>query len=284
MITSQTLAVLGGLVVLLPVAFAGLPSGINLHLAVQHDDASLSGTEIDHRRIVDVRLSPYSAIGKFKGTMTCTAAIVLNPRIIITAGHCVNERDGTTRQSNLSFNLGYQTGADLGQFQATVWAVGSKQSVSHESVRDASRDWAILILDRAPANVQPLLLSHRSLRAEELFERQVLLPVYSNDIGNAEGLSVDPACTVRDLVWDTLVHTCMARPGSSGAPLLLRDGSGYALIGIHTASIFASDSDGHIGKFVGNQAVASWMFSEAALRLAGKLDNGPAQTINSGDY
>ncbi|MBN9013252.1 MAG: trypsin-like serine protease, partial [Rhizobiales bacterium] len=134
-------------------------------------------------------MAPYSAIGKFKGTMTCTAAIVLNPRIIITAGHCVTERDGTTRKSNFSFHLAYQAGADLGPFQATVWAVGSKQSLTHESVRDASRDWAILVLNRAPTDVQPLLLSHRSLRTEELSERQILLPAYSNDIGNAEVLS-----------------------------------------------------------------------------------------------
>ncbi len=284
MITSQTLAVLGSLVVLLPVAFTALPSGFNPHSAGQRDDAWHSGSEIDHHQIVDASLAPYSAIGKFKGTMTCTAAIVLNPRIIITAGHCVTERDGTTRKSNFSFHLAYQAGADLGPFQATVWAVGSKQSLTHESVRDASRDWAILVLNRAPTDVQPLLLSHRSLRTEELSERQILLPAYSNDIGNAEVLSVDPVCSVRDLVWDTLLHTCVARPGSSGAPLLLRDGSGYALIGIHTASIFASDADGHVGKFVGNQAVASWMFSDAAFTLSRQLDNGPVQTVNSGNY
>jgi len=251
---------------------------------IQNYEAPHGVTKVDHRRIVDARLSPYSAIGKFKGTMTCTAAIVLNPRIIITAGHCVTERDGTIRRSNLSFQRGYQTGTDLGSFRATVWAVGSQQSFTHESVRDASRDWAILILDRAPAGVQPFLLSHRSLRAVELLERQILLPAYSNDIVNAEVVSVDPTCTVRDLVWDALVHTCTTRPGSSGAPLLVRDGQGYAIIGIHTASIFASDEHGHIAKFVGNQASASWMFSDAAFELSRQLDGAPVQTVYSADY
>lgn len=284
MIALQTLAVLGGLVVLLPVTLSELPSSFSLHSVVHRDEALHSGTEVDHRRIVDARLSPYSAIGKFRGTMTCTAAIVLNPRIIVTAGHCVTERDGTTRRSNLSFQPGYQTGTDLGRFQATVWAIGSKQSFTHESVHEAARDWAILFLDRAPAGVHPFLLSHHSLKALELLERQILLPAYSNDVVGAEVLSVDPACTVRDLVWGALVHTCVTRPGSSGAPLLLRDGSGYAIIGIHTASIFASDEDGHVAKFVGNQAIASWMFSEAALTLSRQLDGAPAQTVSSGDY
>jgi len=269
---------------MLPVALTELPSVFGPQSLVRRDVTPRSVTENDHRRIVDARLSPYSAIGKFKGTMTCTAAIVLNPRIIITAGHCVTERDGTTRRSNLSFQRGYQTGTDLGSFQATVWAVGSQQSFTHESVRDASRDWAILILDRAPAGVHPFLLSHRSLRAVELLERQIVFPAYSNDIVNAEAVSVDPTCTVRDLVWDTLIHSCMARSGSSGAPLLLQDGSAYTIIGIHAASMFASDGAGRVGKFVGNQAIPSWTFSEAVLTLSRQLDGGPVQAVNSGDY
>src|SRR5258707_863597 len=146
MIASQTLAVLGGLIVLLPISLTELPSVFRLQSVVRPDATLPSVSEVDHRQIVDARLSPYSAIGKFRGAMTCTAAIALNPRIIVTAGHCVTERDGTTRRSNLSFQRGYQTGTDLGSFQATVWAVGSQQSFTHESVRDASRDWAILIL------------------------------------------------------------------------------------------------------------------------------------------
>jgi V8-like Glu-specific endopeptidase len=284
MIASQALAVVGGLALLLPVTLNEVPSAFSLHSVVGRAGTLRSVTEVDHRQIVDARLSPYSAIGKFKGTMTCTAAVVLNPRIIVTAGHCVIERDGTSKRSNLSFQPGYQSGTDLGRFQATVWAVGSKQALAHQSVRDAASDWAILVLDRAPAGVQPLLLSHRSLRTADLPQRQVLLPAYSHDIGNAEVVSVDPTCAVRDLAWGTLIHTCIARPGSSGAPLLLRDGSGYVIIGIHTASIFASDADGHVGKFVGNQAVASGMFSEAVLALSRQLEGAPVQTANSADY
>src|SRR6266849_925788 len=182
--------------------WAERPTGVSLQFMARSAEAPVEVTEVDHRRIVNARLSPYSAIGRFKGTMTCTAAIVLNPRIIITAGHCLTERDGTTRRSNLSFQLGYQTGTDLGRFQATVWAVGSRQSFTHESVQQASRDWAILVLDRAPTGVHPLLLNYHSLKALKLLERQILLPAYSNDIINAEVLSVDPACTVRDLFWD----------------------------------------------------------------------------------
>src|SRR6266702_7313567 len=134
MIASPGLALLGGLVVLLPVDLTDLPSRLTEQSVVRGNDRSHSVTEFDPRQIVDARRLPYSAIGRFKGTMTCTAAVVLNPRIIITAGHWITEGDGTIRRSDLSFQLGYQTGTDLGRFQATVWASGSKQRFGHETV------------------------------------------------------------------------------------------------------------------------------------------------------
>lgn len=280
MIASQIFAVLGGLVVLLPVALADLPSDVRSQSAPWSGELPAEATHLDRRRIVDARLMAYSAIGKFSGTMTCTAAIILDPRIILTAGHCITERDGTIRRLNLSFQPGYPTGTNLGRFEATVWAAGSKQSFRHESVREASNDWAILVLDRAPARVHPLLLSHYPFAILKSLERQILLPAYSENIANTDVVSVDPNCTVRDLVWGALVHNCTAQPGSSGAPLLIRDGPEYAVIGIHTASIFASGDDGHVTKFVGNQATGSWMFSEAARGLSRQLK---AELVHDGD-
>src|SRR5260370_34161995 len=102
MIASHALVVLGGLIVMLPVALTELPSGFSLQSLVRRDATPRSATENDHRRIVDARRSPYSAIGKFKGTMTCTAAIGLTPRIIITAGGCSTRTGATTKRSKLS--------------------------------------------------------------------------------------------------------------------------------------------------------------------------------------
>ena len=283
MIASQTIAALGGLVVLLPVTLVDL-SSVRPQSVLRSDELPAEVTHVDHRRIVDARLSPYSAVGKFSGTMTCTAAVILDPRIIITAGHCITEGDGTIRRSNLSFQLGYQTGADLGRFEATVWAVGAKQSFRHESVQEASNDWAILVLDRAPAGVQPFLLNHHSPAILKSLERQILLPAYSSDISSAEVLSVDPDCAVRDLIWGALVHNCVAQPGSSGAPLLMRDGPEYIVIGIHSASMFASDDDGHVAQFVGNQAIGSWTFQEAARALSRRLKAELVHDAGSAEY
>jgi V8-like Glu-specific endopeptidase len=262
----------------------GLFSGVSLQFAAPADKTSVPLLDGSHRQIVDARLSPYSAVGKFKGTMTCTAAIVLDPRIIVTAAHCIMERDGTIGRSSFSFQPGYRPGDDNAKFDATVWAVGSRQSVGHETVRDAARDWAILILDRAPLGVQPFVLSRHSIVTLEISEKQVQLPAYTDDVADAEALSLDSACAIRDLMWDTLIHNCTAGRGSSGAPLLVREENGYAIIGIQAASIFEGDQSGHIARFVGNQAIGSWMFMKAALALSRQLNTVSVTSVNSGDY
>lgn len=53
MIASQTLAALGGLVILLSTVLAEQPSRVSLQSMVQSGEAAHSITEVDHRRIVD---------------------------------------------------------------------------------------------------------------------------------------------------------------------------------------------------------------------------------------
>lgn len=270
--------------VMLPILGAKAPTGVGPQPVGRGTEALAEASDDDARRIVDARFAPYSAVGRLKGTMVCTAAIVLHPRIIITAGHCVTERDGTTKRSNLSFQPGYQAGIDLGRFEAKVWAVGSKQSFKRQSVHDASQDWVILVLDRTPKGVEPFLLSHLSFETLKSRERQFLMPSYSNDIGDAEVLSVDPTCSIRDLAWDVLVHDCRGRFGSSGAPLLMRDQLQYVVVGIHTGSMFASDDAGHVAKFVGNRAIGSWMFTQSLLALLRQLNSEASHDVESPTY
>ena len=285
---TQTFITLGGWVILatatLAITTAGPPIAISPQLLSRSSEAPVQGVNADGRHIVDARLPPYAAVGKFKGTMGCTAAIVLHPRIIVTAGHCITERDGSVKQSNLLFRLSYQAGSSLGDFHATVWMIGSRQSFTRQSVHDASQDWAILVLDRAPVGVRPFLVSLYSVANLKSLERQILMPSYSNDIGDAEVLSVDPACTVSDLVWDALVHNCRAQYGSSGAPLLVRDGHWYAVVGIHTGSMFASDADGRVAKLVGNRAIGAWNFMEALVALSRRLDADTIHEASSATY
>lgn len=262
---------------------AKAPTGIDRQLINWNSQPLAEDRNADVRRIVDARLPPYSAVGRFKGTMTCTAAVILHPRIIITAAHCITENDGTTKKSNLWFRPGYQAGTDLGRFEAKVWAVGSKQSFKRQSVHDASQDWVVLVLASAPKGVAPLILNHRSFETLKARKQQFMMPGYSNDVGNADVLSITPNCSIHDLVWNVLVHDCSAQPGSSGSPLLLRARLQYAVVGIHTGSMFASDG-GRVAKFVGYRAIGSWMFTETLSSLIRQLNGDASQNGEAPTY
>jgi V8-like Glu-specific endopeptidase len=200
--------------------------------------------------------------------MVCTAAIVLHPRIIITAAHCIARRDGLASRTKPIFQPAQRAGRQLDRFEATVWAVGSEQRFTAQSAHDASNDWAILVLDRVPVGMRPLRLGSDS--AEELarLERQILMPGYMIDAAGALSLRLDTACSVRGMMWNVLLHDCQASAGTSGAPLLMRDGEWYALVGIHTGSIFASDEEGRIAASIGNSATGAWSFAQALTALS----------------
>jgi V8-like Glu-specific endopeptidase len=226
-----------------------------------------SGVHSDNeaRRIVDARVAPYSAVGRVKGTMLCTAEIVLHPRIVLTAAHCV----ATGRR--VVFQPGYQAGADLGRFEAAVWAIGARQDYTGQSVHDASNDWAILLLERAPIGVQPFLLSELSADGLRQLGQQILMPSYAVDVAAGQALSLDPACSVRKHAWNVLVHDCQTSSGGSGAPLLIRQGEEYAVVGVHTGAILERDEALHSMRLIGHEATGAWAFGEAIRALSARL-------------
>lgn len=241
-------------------------------LANSQHGASITLSDNDAWRGVDARGSLSTAVGRFTGTKVCTAAIVVHPRIIVTAGHCIAGSDGSASRSKSIFHLTKGEGTNLYPFEATVWALGSRQLLTAQSAAEAASDWAILILDRVPFGIRPLRLQTTSTAELTQLERQVMLPSYGIDATGALSLGVDPTCSVRGLVWNVLLHNCKASPGASGAPLLIRYRQWYAVVGIHTGSMWASDEQGHIAKPIGNSASSSWSFSDALVALARRLD------------
>jgi V8-like Glu-specific endopeptidase len=224
-----------------------------------------------HRRIVDARLSPYRAVGKFHGTVDCTAAIVLDPRIIVTAAHCLTQTDGNLKLARLSFRPGYQGHSDLGLFDATVWAVGAAQSGRPQSSQTASNDWAVLVLDRTPGGIRPFAMGNYTVDDLRLLRGEIVLPSYSIDMAEANSLGIDPACSIRDMVWDILLHDCGASFGASGAPLLARYENWYVVTAINTGSVVTRDEARHTMTFVGNSAIGAWSFQAAVNALAHRL-------------
>jgi len=231
------------------------------------------GPDARARRVVDARLPPYAAVGRLSGSMVCTAALVLHPRIAVTAAHCVTSGNGLISLLPPIYASGYQAGGELGHFKALVWAIGAQQDFTGQSAHDASNDWAVLLLESAPAGIRPFLLSDLPADTLMALGSQVEMPSYAIDVGEAQVLSLDPACSIRKHAWNVLVHDCKTSSGGSGAPLLIRQQDWYAVIGIHTADIWERDQK-HLMKSIGHEAVGSWSFADAIYALERRLERG----------
>jgi V8-like Glu-specific endopeptidase len=231
------------------------------------------GPDVHARRVVDARLPPYAAVGRLSGNMVCTAALVVHPRIAVTAAHCVTSGNGLISLLSPIYASGYEAGGELGHFKALVWAIGAQQDFKGQSARDASNDWAVLLLEGAPAGVRPFLLSDQPADALIALGTGIEMPSYAIDVGGAQVLSLDPVCSIRKHAWNVLVHDCKTSSGGSGAPLLIRQQDWYAVIGIHTAAIWEQDQE-HVMKPIGHEAVGSWSFADAIYTLDRRLEHG----------
>ncbi|MBI3710603.1 MAG: trypsin-like peptidase domain-containing protein [Proteobacteria bacterium] len=251
-----------GNVVLRVVPLAGLL------LPAANDSLRTSGDaeRSESRYVADARVPPFSSVGKLNGVMICTGTLVLDPRIVVTAAHCVLERDSSRTRSDVIFRPGYQNGSDLGSVAGRVVSVGSQHQFEDHSPADEAQDWAIVLLEAPLSDLRPLRLQ-RVIYSERLrMNGLVMLPAYSADIADGETLSVDRHCSIGGIRWGVFLHDCQASDGASGAPLLVERDGEFLLIGINTGALFPVDADGRSGEM--NHAAVSVSSFEAALKSA----------------
>lgn len=213
-----------------------------------------SSAEEERRQIVGVRQLPYAAIGRLQGALICTAAVVVHPRIVVTAAHCVIDPADGVIDGPILFQPGYPMETELGRFYGEVWDLGSPRQYGTLSAKDAANDWAIIVLDRSPKGIRPLGLQRYGGGHFHSLQREVLLPAYSIDIADGHTLSVDPTCSIEDQVWGLLLHDCGVAQGASGAPLLRRRGDWYVVIGIESSAMILPGSDHEYGSAVSSDA------------------------------
>lgn len=181
---------------------------------------------------VDGRTAPWDAIVKVQTNLAtkCTGALVA-PARVITAAHCLyNPRTQAMLPAvSLHVLVGYSRGEWLAHHQVER-IVLPRGHVAGKTVLGA--DWAVLTL-AAPAAVEPLPLNGLAPR----LPAPASLAGFRRD--RAHILMADLDCRILGTTGDgeapLLAHDCHGIQGLSGAPLLVREGAGWAVAGITVA-------------------------------------------------
>lgn len=235
----------GLMLILAAAAHAEIPSG---YVPPQRTDLpGIVGR--DDRVPLDSTAWPWQALGRINqvgGYAHCTGTLVA-PDTVLTAAHCVYSAQAGRwlKPDEVIFAAGFRRDVWLDYAKGVSIRRSSDQPPS-PAMSQIGHDWAMIRLEHRMA-IRPV--SIRSLvdgaAGTSTATPHLLTAGYAMD--RPYLLSMNDGCRIQGRTEEgrVLITNCDSTKGDSGAPLLLRDGSQYWVVGVFSAATAAHARDAH---------------------------------------